>query len=100
MTTLSVRIDKEIEDKLNLLLKLRKINDKSAYIRKLLSRSLQEDLIDDYCIQIQKGKISLWKGAEMLGLSLREMMNETRKRKITIYDEEALEIDLKFVYNE
>ena len=96
MSVLSVRLDKEIEDKLNLLLSIRKIQDKSTYIRGLLSISLQRELIEYYCDQIKIGKISLWKAAELLGLSLREMMIEVGKRNITLFDEKALRLDLEF----
>ena len=96
MSILSVRLDKETEDKLNLLLKIRKIQDKSAFIRGLLSKSLQEELIEHYCDQIKIGKISLWKAGELLGLHLREMMIEIGKRKITLFDEKSLRLDLEF----
>ncbi len=96
MPILSVRLDKEIEDKINLLIKIRKIQDKSAFIRGLLSKSLQEELIEHYCDHVKIGKISLWKAGELLGLSLREMMIEIGKRKITLFDEKALILDLKF----
>jgi len=96
MSVLSVRLDKEIEDKLNLLLHIKKIQDKSTYIRGLLSKSLQGELIEYYCDQIKIGKISLWKAAELLGLSLREMMIEVGKRNIALFDEKALRIDLEF----
>ena len=100
MSILSVRIDKEIEEKIKLLLEMRKIQDKSSYIRKLLSKALQEDLIDDYCKQVQKGQITLWKAAELSGLSLRQMMDEVGKRNIILYDEKALENDLRFAIQE
>ena len=96
MSILSVRIDKDIEEKLNLILDLKKIQDKSAYIRKLLSKSIQTDIIEDFCQQVKNGKISLWKAAESIGISLRAMMAEIGKREIILYDEQALDIDLKF----
>ncbi|MHA1720671.1 MAG: UPF0175 family protein [Promethearchaeota archaeon] len=96
MTVLSVRLDKDIESKLNLLLKIRKIQDKSTYIRGLLSKSLQNELIEYYCNQVKIGKISLWKAAELSGLSLREMMIEIGNRKITLFDDKALKYDIEF----
>ena len=96
MSVLSVRLDKDIEEKLNLLLNIRKIQDKSTFIRGLLSKSLQGELIEYYCDQIKIGKISLWKAAELLGLSLRQMMIEVGNRNITLFDEKALRLDLVF----
>ncbi|MHA1674871.1 MAG: UPF0175 family protein [Promethearchaeota archaeon] len=97
MSILSVRIDEEIEKKLNKVLESRKIQDKSVYIRQLLSKGLQEDLIEIFCQQFKKGKISLWKAAQTLDLSLREIMVEIESRDIYIFDEKALEIDMEFV---
>ena len=96
MAILSVRLDDEIDKKLKLILELRKIQDKSAYVRRILLKSIQEDIIEDYCQRIKDAKITMWKAAEIIGISLREMMNEVGKREIILYNEEAMEQDFKF----
>jgi predicted HTH domain antitoxin len=97
MSILSVRLDKEIEKKLQHLLKLRKINDKSAYIRQILDKSLQADLIEQYCQKIKDRTITIWKAAQLLDISLRQMLVELKHRGISSYSEEALESDIDFM---
>ena len=62
---LSVRIDKELEEKLKFLMERQKIVDKSAYIRKLLDEAIEEDLLDFLSKEIEKKHISIWKAAEL-----------------------------------
>ena len=75
MSVLSVRIDKELEEKLKFLMEKQKIIDKSAY----------------------KKHLSIWKAAELAKMSLRGIMGELAKRDVKIYDEAALQEDLTFV---
>jgi predicted HTH domain antitoxin len=48
--------------------------DRSELIRRLLDSALQQKRIDDALKAYQDGKVTLWRAAEMSGLSLREMM--------------------------
>ncbi|MCE7733396.1 MAG: hypothetical protein GPJ54_00870 [Candidatus Heimdallarchaeota archaeon] len=97
MSVLSVRIEEELEKKLNKILKLKNIQDKSAYIRQVLNQSLQEDLVDYYCNEVSEKRISIQKSAKIVGISLRAMLHELAKRNIPMYDEEALQDDLEFL---
>ena len=97
MSILSVRLDEETEKKLQHLLKLRKINDKSAYIRQILDRSLQDELIELYCQKIKNRSTTIWKAAQIINISLRQMLVELKKRGISSYSEEALESDVDFM---
>ena len=54
MSVLSVRIDKELEEKIKFLMEKQKIIDKSAYIRKLLDESIKEELLDFLSKEIEK----------------------------------------------
>lgn len=54
MGVLSVRLDDELEELLAYLLEKRKINDKSAYIRQLLNKSVKIDLIDFLCDEVNQ----------------------------------------------
>lgn len=96
MKILSVRLDDELEEKLNFLMTRLKKKDKSSYIRQLLEKSLEEELIDVLCKQVGNKNISSWKAAEIAGISLRKMMEELKKRNIPGYDEKAINEDIKF----
>jgi predicted HTH domain antitoxin len=100
MSVLSVRIDKELEEKLKFLMEKQKIVDKSAYIRKLLDESIEEELLDFLSKEIEKKQISIWKAAELAKIPLRRMMHELAKRDVKTYDEAALQEDLDFVKKE
>ncbi|MHA1251581.1 MAG: UPF0175 family protein [Promethearchaeota archaeon] len=96
MSVLSVRIDKDLEAKLNFLMEALKIKDKSTYIRRLLNKSLSEEIINILCKQVGEKRISAWKAAEIAEISLRKMLDELKKRNIPGYDEQALKEDFEF----
>ena len=96
MGVLSVRLDDELESKLNFLMKKLKIVDKSTYIRQLLDNSLSEEMIKVLCKQVEEKKISAWKAAETAEIPLRKMLHELKKRKSSGYDEQSLREDLEF----
>lgn len=96
MGVLSVRLDPELEEKLQFLMEKRKIVDKSAYVRQLISKSLTEDLIDYLCKEVQKKNISAWKAAEIAKISLRAMLKELANRNIPSYNDFAFKEDLDF----
>ncbi|MHA1637318.1 MAG: UPF0175 family protein [Candidatus Thorarchaeota archaeon] len=96
----SVRLDPEIESKLAMLMKTKKIVDKSAYIRQLISRSLTQDLIEYLAGEVKAKRMSAWNAASMAGIPLRSMLKELSERGISTYDEKALAEDLKFIDSE
>ena len=100
MSVLSVRLDPELEEKLQYLMDKRKIVDKSAYVRQLISKSLTEDLINYLCDAVEKRHISAWKAAEIAKISLRGMLKELADRNIASYDEGSLKEDLEFLMRE
>lgn len=93
---LSVRMDKDLEERLAFLMAQRKIVDKSAYIRQLIDRSLSADLLDYLAEQVAAKRMSIWKAASIAKTSLRAMMEELSRRDVTMYDEQALREDLLF----
>ena len=97
---LSVRLDREIESKLALLMKTKKIVDKSAYIRQLISRSLTQDLIEYLVGEVKTKRMSSWKAANFAGIPLRSMLKELSERGISVYDEKALDEDIRFAESE
>jgi predicted HTH domain antitoxin len=96
MKILSVRLDDELEHKLNFLMKKLKVVDKSTYIRQLLDRMLSEELLEVLCKQVEEKQISAWKAAELAEVSLRKMLYELKKRNVPGYDEQSLREDLEF----
>ena len=96
MKVLSVRLDEEIERKLELLMEKLKINDKSTYIRQLLDKSLSDELIEILCKEVGEKQISAWKAAEITGISLSKMLNKLKAYNITGIDEASLKEDFKF----
>lgn len=100
MHVLSVRLDDDLEKKLNFLMKELKINDKSTYIRQLLNKSLSDEMLSLLCRFVGERQISAWKAAELAGVSLRKMLDELKKHHTPGYSEENLKEDLKFALDQ
>jgi predicted HTH domain antitoxin len=96
MKILSVRIDDDLDQKLNFLMTRFKKKDKSSYIRQLLEKSLTEEILDVLCKQVGEKSTSAWKAAEIAGVSLRKMMEELKKRNVAGYDEQAIKEDIRY----
>lgn len=72
--------------------------DRSELIRRLLDFALQQKRVEEAVRAYQEGKVTLWKAAEMAGLSLREMMELARARKIAVsYTIDDLRRDIEYV---
>lgn len=72
--------------------------DRSELIRRLLDAALQQRKIDEALRAYQDGKVTLWKAAEMAGLSLRGMIELVKEKKIPIpYTMDDLNRDLEYV---
>ncbi|MHA1325532.1 MAG: hypothetical protein ACTSRL_22285 [Candidatus Helarchaeota archaeon] len=100
MTVLSVRLDPELEEKLHFIMAKRKIVDKSAYVRQLLSKSVTEDLLNYLCEEVKAHRISAWFAAKTAKISLRTMLKELACREISLYDDSSLAEDLMFALSE
>lgn len=53
-------------------------------IRRFLSRAVKEWLIEKSLEEYEQGKLTLWQAAERCGLSLWEIIDEAKKRKIHV----------------
>jgi len=72
--------------------------DRSELIRRLLDFALQQKRIDEAVRAYQEGKVTLWKAAEVAGISLRKMMELVRIKKITVsYTLDDLRRDIEYV---
>ena len=92
------RIPKELLEKIMLLAKEAKV-DRSTIIRKILERGLREELIEYTIRKIQSGELTLWKAAELINISLWDLIDEIRKRKVILYDIEDALNDLEAIEN-
>jgi len=100
MTVLSVRLDEDLEEQLSLIMKKKKLQDKSALIRQMLARSMEKEIIDLLCDEVQMKKISAWKAAEIAKISLSQFLHELAQREIYTTDEKNLLEDIQFVRNQ
>jgi predicted HTH domain antitoxin len=72
--------------------------DRSTTVRKLLSRAIQDWKLDHYSRLYGRGKLTLARAAREAGVSLWEMMDHVKTKKITAqYDLEDFQRDLKTV---
>ncbi len=96
MVTTSVRLPKTVVEEIEKLSKEEGI-DKGTLIRKLIAESLREYKIKRALELYREGKVSLWRAAEIAGITYREALEELRKKNIPFkYDLEDLEIDMSW----
>ncbi len=94
MITTSVRLPKEMIEEIEKLSREEGV-DKGTFIRKLMAESLKEYKIKKALELYREGKVSLWKAAEIAGITYREALEELKKRNIPFkYDLEDLEADI------
>ncbi len=93
MSVLSVRLDNDLDSKLQFVMNKLKLQDKSAIVRQLLDKSLQSKIIDILCDEVKEHNLSAWKAAEIANISLLKMLDELNKRNIDIYDQNAFDED-------
>lgn len=74
-------------------------SDRSTVLRKLLYRAVSEWKLEHYAQEYSKGKMTLSKAAEEANVSVWEMIEYLRERKISAqYSLEDLEHDLRDIY--
>ncbi len=74
-------------------------SDRSTTVRKLLYRAIKDWKLEHYARLYGDGKLTLARAAHDAGVSLWEMMDYARQRKIPAqYDLEDFQQDLKVVY--
>ena len=77
--TITTRVPDDIEKKIEDISRAEHL-DKSTVVRRLLSKAVQEWMIDNVLAQYKDGKITLGKAAQVVGLPLREMIAIIKKR--------------------
>jgi predicted HTH domain antitoxin len=74
-------------------------SDRSTTLRKLLLKAIAEWKVEHHARLYGDGKVTLAKAARGAGVSIWEMMDYVRNRRITAqYDMDDLEHDMKSVY--
>ncbi len=74
-------------------------SDRSATVRRLLSKAIQQWKLDHYVRLYGDGKLTLARAARDAGVSLWEMMDYARARKVPAqYDLEELQRDLGIIH--
>ncbi len=79
--TITTRVPKDIEEKIESISRTEHL-DKSTVVRRLLSKAVQEWLIDHALAQYREGKITIGRAARMVGIPLREMIAIAAKKGI------------------
>ena len=70
--------------------------DRPTVIRRLLQQAVKDWLIQENLDKYQEGRQTLWQAAERSGLTLWEMVDEARKRRVQVpYTINELKEDLK-----
>lgn len=80
---ISIILPDELKEEID---KLREIykEDQSSYIRKLLWKSIAQEKLEYALKEYLNDKISMGKASEIAGISIWEMLDELKKRNITL----------------
>ena len=96
----STRITDDVAKELEEIEKEEK-TDRATVIRKFLIRAIEQWKTERSLRLYQEGKITLWRGARLAGVTLREMMEQAAKKGIQFkYTEKDLEEDIKAALEE
>jgi len=96
MEAVTTRLPKELVDEIERMAEKERA-DRSEVIRRLLDEALRQKKIEGALSLYREGRATLWKAAEIAGLSLREIMELVKKNKIPVaYSVEDLDRDLDY----
>ena len=92
---ISIILPDDLKEEIDKLRELYK-EDQSSYIRKLLWKSIAQEKLEFALKEYLSDKISMGKASEIAGISIWEMLDELKKRNITLkykLSEAELEIE-------
>ena len=92
---ISIILPDDLKEEIDKLRELYK-EDQSSYIRKLLWKSIAQEKLEFALKEYLTDKISMGKASEIAGISIWEMLDELKKRNITLnykLSEAELEIE-------
>jgi len=81
MITISARIDKGLAEEIEKIVREKGI-DRSAVIRELLYAGLKEYKLKKALELVRERKVTVWKAAEIAGLSYREMLEKLKEHNV------------------
>lgn len=100
MALMSTRLPPEMEKEIDWYAKKEQVG-KTVALRKILDKGLKEVKLEHALDEYKKGRVTLWKAAEIAGVSLWEMIDVVKERKIPVpYTLEDLKEDLAAVFEE
>ncbi len=100
MITISARIDEELAEEIEKIAKKRGI-DKSAVMRELLRIGIREFKLKEALELVRERKVTVWKAAEIAGLTYREMLEKLREHNVPFpISEEELARELEEIGSE
>ena len=100
MITISARIDKETAEEIDKIVK-KKGSDRSAVMRELIRIGVQEFKLKEAMELVRERKVTVWKAAEIAGLSYRELLEKLREHNVPFpITEEELVRELEEISSE
>jgi predicted HTH domain antitoxin len=98
LKTVTTRLPPEVLEEIEGMAERDRI-DRSELIRRLLDQALAKRRIDEAVNAYRNGKVTMWRAAEMAGVSLREMMNIMKDLRVELnYTVEDLERDIEYAF--
>lgn len=92
--TITTRVEEPLAKEIDEIVK-RELTDRSTVIRRLLAKGTKEWQIERAMQDYEEGKITLWQAAETCGMSLWEMIEEVKKKRVHVpYTLDDLKEDL------
>lgn len=96
LKTVTTRLPPEVLEEIEEIAERDRI-DRSELIRRLLDQALAQRRIDDAVDAYREGKVTMWRAAELAGVSLRQMMSILNELRVELnYSIEDLESDIEF----
>ena len=93
--TVTTRVEEELVKIIDDIAK-REGMDRSTVVRRFLLKAVKDWLIEKSLEEYEEGRLTLWQAARKCGLSLWEMVEEVKKRRVHVpYSLEELKEDLK-----
>lgn len=93
--TISARIERSQAEEVERLAARRRV-DKSTVIRELLASALQRQRLRDALDLVQARKVTVWKAAEIAGVSYREMLDLLKTHNVTFpLSKEELKLEIE-----
>lgn len=81
LVTVSARVKKSQAEEIGRLAAKKRV-DKSAVIRELLATAIQQQKLEEALNQVRTKKITVWKAAEIAGVTYREMLQLLKTHNI------------------